>query len=89
MTDLERGRRIARQFRRALWEPEEKQLAGDIATGLAAVREEERQRVLGLLEEWREAMVSVGQVHSLEYMLNEVRGGNLVVHQFEISRTVL
>lgn len=44
---------------------------------LAAVRQDERDRVLGLLEEWREAMTSVGQLHSLEYMLNEVRVGNL------------
>ena len=47
-----------------------------LAAALATAREEERQRVLGLLEEWREAMGSVGQLHSLEYMLSEVRGGN-------------
>ena len=90
MTDTEAAvKEIARLL--ALWVPRyDDLLEGDGATleARTALREEfarqaaavaiaaERTRVLGLLEEWREAMTAVGQVHSLEYMLNEVRNGN-------------
>lgn len=72
MTDLERARELMQEAADAcgLYHSG---LVGKIAELLAAVRQEERERVLGLLTEWYPAMVAVGQGHSLDYMLSEVR----------------